>query len=68
MSGSPRLSASIVLYKTPRSQIDSVLKSVFDSKCVSLLYKSTTRRTTDGAFWKTKATRRRKSATSTTRT
>lgn len=32
------LSASIVLYKTPRSQIDSVLKSVFDSKCVSLLY------------------------------
>lgn len=38
MNGSPRLSASIVLYKTPRSQIDSVLKSVFDSKCVSLLY------------------------------
>ncbi len=32
------LSASIVLYKTPRNQIDSVLKSVFDSQCVSLLY------------------------------
>lgn len=32
------LSASIVLYKTPRTQIDSVLKSVFESNCVSLLY------------------------------
>lgn len=34
----PQLSASIVLYKTPRSQIDSVLKSVFGSNCVGILY------------------------------
>ncbi len=32
------LSASIVLYKTPRSQIEAVLKSVFESKCVEILY------------------------------
>lgn len=32
------LSASIVLYKTPRSQIEAVLNSVFESKCVEILY------------------------------
>lgn len=32
------LSASIVLYKTPRSQIDAVLKTVLESKCVEILY------------------------------
>lgn len=32
------LSASIVLYKTPRNQIEAVLKSVLESKCVEILY------------------------------
>ena len=33
-----KLTASIVLYNTPRSQIDMVLKSVFESGCVEILY------------------------------
>ena len=33
-----KITASIVLYNTPRSQIDSVLKSVFESGCVEILY------------------------------
>lgn len=33
-----KLTASIVLYNTPRSQIDMVLKSVFESGCVETLY------------------------------
>lgn len=33
-----KITASIVLYNTPRSQIDSVLKSVFESECVEILY------------------------------
>ena len=33
-----KLSASIVLFNTPRVQIESVLKSVFDSACVEMLY------------------------------
>lgn len=33
-----KLSASIVLFNTPRVQIESVLKSVFDSACVETLY------------------------------
>ena len=33
-----KLTASIVLYNTPRSQIDMVLKSVFESRCVEILY------------------------------
>ena len=32
------LTASIVLYNTPRAQIDAVMKSVFDSHCVEKLY------------------------------
>ncbi len=32
------LTASIVLYKTSRTQIDAVLKSVFDSGCVDTLF------------------------------
>ena len=32
-----KLTASIVLYNTPRSQIDMVLKSVFESGCVEIL-------------------------------
>lgn len=38
MTNSISLSASIVLYKTPRRQIDSVLKSVFDSRCIETLF------------------------------
>lgn len=33
-----KITASIVLYNTPRSQIDSVLKFVFESGCVEILY------------------------------
>ena len=33
-----KITASIVLYNTPRSQIDMVLKSVFESGCVETLY------------------------------
>ena len=33
-----KLTASIVLFNTPRVQIESVLKSVFDSACVETLY------------------------------
>ena len=33
-----KLTASIVLFNTPRLQIESVLKSVFDSACVETLY------------------------------
>ncbi len=33
-----KITASIVLFNTPRSQIDSVLKSVFESECVEILY------------------------------
>lgn len=33
-----KITASIVLYNTPRSQIDMVLKSVFESGCVEILY------------------------------
>ena len=33
-----KLTASIVLYNTPRSQIDMVLKAVFESGCVEILY------------------------------
>ena len=33
-----KLSASIVLFNTPRAQIEAVLKSVFDSACVKTLY------------------------------
>ena len=36
--GDVKITASIVLYNTPRSQIDSVLKSVFESGCVEILY------------------------------
>lgn len=32
------LTASIVLYKTPKSQIESILKSVFDSKIVKTIF------------------------------
>ena len=32
------LTASIVLYNTPRAQIDAVLHSVFGSRCVEMLY------------------------------
>lgn len=33
-----KLTASIVLFNTPRAQIEAVLKSVFDSACVETLY------------------------------
>ena len=33
-----KITASIVLFNTPRTQIDSVLKSVFESGCVEILY------------------------------
>lgn len=33
-----KITASIVLFNTPRSQIDMVLKSVFESECVEILY------------------------------
>lgn len=33
-----KLTASIVLFNTPRTQIENVLKSVFDSACVETLY------------------------------
>lgn len=33
-----KITASIVLYNTPRAQIESVLKSVFDSACLETLY------------------------------
>lgn len=33
-----KLTASIVLFDTPRVQIEAVLKSVFDSACVETLY------------------------------
>lgn len=36
--GDLKITASIVLYNTPRSQIDMVLKSVFESRCVEILY------------------------------
>lgn len=32
------ITTSIVLYKTPRNQIEAVLKSVFDSNCVDKIY------------------------------
>lgn len=32
------LTASIVLYNTPTSQIDAVIKSVLDSKCITVLF------------------------------
>ena len=32
------LTTSIVLYKTPRNQIETVLNSVFDSNCVDKIY------------------------------
>lgn len=32
------ITASIVLYNTPKSQIETVLKSVFDSECIEKLY------------------------------
>ena len=32
------LTTSIVLYKTPRNQIETVLKSVLDSNCVDKIY------------------------------
>ena len=32
------VTASIVLYNTPKNQIDTVLKSVFDSECINKLY------------------------------
>lgn len=32
------LTSSIVLYNTPKNQIDAVLKSVFDSNCIEKLY------------------------------
>ena len=33
-----KLTTSIVLYKTPKNQIDVVLKSVFDSNCIDKLF------------------------------
>ena len=33
-----KITASIVLFNTPRTQIDTVLKSVFDSECIETLY------------------------------
>ena len=33
-----KITASIVLFNTPRTQIDTVLKSVFESGCVEILY------------------------------
>lgn len=32
------LTASIVIYKTPKNQLETILKDVIDSKCVSKLY------------------------------
>ena len=32
------ITTSIVLYKTPHNQIETVLKSVFDSNCVDKIY------------------------------
>ena len=32
------LTLSIVLYKTPKNQIDAILKSIFDSNCIDRLY------------------------------
>ena len=32
------ITASIVIYNTPKEQIDQVLKSVFDSKCINKLF------------------------------
>ena len=38
MLPSLKLTASIVLYNTPRTQIESILKSVFDSASIQILY------------------------------
>ena len=33
-----KLTASVVLFNTPRSQIELLFKSVFDAKCVEIFY------------------------------
>ena len=38
MYGDNMITTSIVLYKTPRNQIETVLKSVLDSNCVNKIY------------------------------